>query len=146
VFCYLLGDWLVDYFVRDTSLKPLAAMISLAFAGLFLYLWGVPATHEENAPSAGRRAKMGRAVCEAIAGVWSFAGLGAFVVWLWFVDARQVSLEAMARAESSSKTLFWGATIVGSATGCFLGLRHAVSVRRSRESGRGNAADSTPGK
>jgi hypothetical protein len=144
VLAWLLGSWLLQYLVMDTQLQGLGAIVSLAFLGLFLYVWNVPVSREEKPAIPSRQVSVGRAVCEVLTSMWGWAGIAAFAVWLWFVDGKQVHVEPMARAESWSQAVFWGMVALGVAAGVYFGLRRLATLRSQSHPQRADSSDAGP--
>src|SRR4051794_35015428 len=116
---YLLGAYLLDFLVGGTALRTLGLFLDLLVAGFFLYL--LPSMRDPER-SSGRP---GRVIASAITGAWSTAGVGALLVWMWFVDTKKVVHEGMSKAEGCIRFVFWGLIVVGLIIGGCSGLRRS---------------------
>jgi hypothetical protein len=116
---YLLGAYLLDFLVGGTALRTLGLFLDLLVAGIFLYL--LPSMRDSDR-SSGRP---GRLIAEAITGAWSTAGVGALMVWIWFVDTKKVVHEGMSKAQGWNRLVFWCLIVVGLIIGGYSGLRRS---------------------
>jgi hypothetical protein len=120
---YLLGAYLLDFLVGGTALRTLGLFLDLLVAGFFLYLL---TSMRDPERSYGRP---GWVIASAITGAWSTAGVGALLVWMWFVDTKKVVHEGMSKAEGWNRLVFWGLIVVGLIVGGYSGLRRSGWTR-----------------
>jgi len=145
---YWLGARFVQYLFDGRSLEPLGGFLCLFFAGLFFWTWSLelPTNIARlQRLQANRRSRMWLSVLKGLTGLWAAIGCGAFLVWWWFVDSTQISLEAMRKAEDWNRILF--GAVVGAALliGCYFGYRGVAIARRPSEGDAQNLAKTSDG-